>query len=1064
MPPYRTVAEKPDHAELEHRILAFWEREQTFEQLRDQIRGRPVFSFIDGPITANNAMGVHHAWGRSLKDLFQRYKAMQGHDLRYQNGFDCQGLWVEVEVEKALGLNSKHEIEQYGLDRFVRACRDRVAEYSAIQTRQSQRLGQWMDWDRSYFTMTDANIEYIWLFLKRCADEDWLYRGHRPMIWCPRCGTSLSQHELTATDCYRDLTHPSLYVYLPLIDQPDEALVVWTTTPWTLPANVAAAVRPDAEYCAVSAGPGVAWVIRERVREVFGDRARVVRTARGEELVGRRYHGPFDDLEAQRDVEHRVVAWDEVGTEEGTGIVHIAPGCGEEDYTLGVSEQLAVLVPVDESGAFYPQYGWLHGAHTADARQQIIEDLGQRGRLVRAEEITHRYPTCWRCGTELIFRVVEEWFISADGVRDRMIDANRTVAWVPEFYGKRMEDWLRNMGDWCISRKRYWGLPLPFYQAPSGKVTVIGSLAELRERAVDPTLVDGLAELHRPWIDTVQIRTDDGEIAERVPEVGDCWLDAGVVPFSTLGWRRDTTVPEGYARGAGEGLTRADLPDHSYWQRWFPADWVSEMREQIRLWFYSQLFMSVVLVGQAPYKSVLGYEKLHDETGRPMHKSWGNAIWFDDAIERMGADVMRWMYAAQPPAQNMNFGYGPANDVRRRLLTLWNSYRFFVGYASVDAFGPTYTDTTTGPLTATPLDRWIVARTQQAARDAKTALDAFQTPAYTRTVETYIDDLSNWYIRGSRARFWKSANDDDKDAAFRTLWYCLVQAARLVAPTMPFLAEELWQTLVRDHCPDAPVSVHLAAFPTADDALADTDLIDAIDATRTVIRLGRAARSQAGPPVSKLRQPLAAALIAAPAALRDALEAHAAEIAAELNVKDVQIVDDPTRIVTVEIVPNFRKLGPRIGKAMPNVKQLLADGGYRRDGDHLIVGDYTLDHDEYEERVTPRAGLAVAHEGAVAVGLVTDLSDALVDEAIARDVVHQLQALRKHHGLAITDRILITISANSRGNRVLDQHTTFITQETLAASLIRGDPAADAASFAAEDAEFRLAISRADQS
>ena len=386
-----------------------------------------------------------------------------------------------------------------------------------------------------------------------------------------------------------------------------------------------------------------------------------------------------------------VVGWDEVSMDEGTGIVHIAPGCGADDYELGQREGLAAIVPVDESGAFYDGFGWLHGRHTADAAQQIVEDLGQRGRLVEAGEITHRYPVCWRCGTELIYRLVDEWFIRCDEVREPMIEAARSVEWTPEQYGKRMEDWLRNMGDWCISRKRYWGLPLPFYFCPDGHMTVISSRQELDERATTST--DGLEELHRPWIDDIRIRCGECDAeAERLPDVGDCWLDAGIVPFSTLGWNSPEFGERGYGTGAAAGVTVADLPAHADWELWFPADWVSEMREQIRLWFYSMLFMSVVLVGETPYRRVLCYEKVNDETGRPMHKSWGNAIWFDDAVERMGADVMRWMFAAQTPSQNMNFGYGPANEVKRRLLTLWNTYNFFVLYAIPDGYEPRLRD------------------------------------------------------------------------------------------------------------------------------------------------------------------------------------------------------------------------------------------------------------------------------------------------------------------------------------------------------------------------------------
>ena len=855
VPAFSPVEKQPDHVALEHRTLERWAAEQTFHALQEQNRGGEPFSFFDGPITANNPMGVHHAWGRTLKDMWQRYHAMLGCDGRYQNGFDCQGLWVEVEVEKALGLNSKGEIEEYGLDRFARACRDRVAKYARVQTDQSLRLGQWMDWDRSYFTMTDANISYIWGFLKICQERNWLYKGHRSMPWCPRCGTSLSQHELI--DSYKDITHPSLFVRFPLIGREHEYLAVWTTTPWTLPANVAAAVLPDADYDRVETAAGIAYVAASR-REQVPIRGKVLGTVKGSDLVGLTYQGPFDEVEAQQGVEHRVVAWEDVSLDEGTGIVHIAPGCGAEDFELGQREGLATLVPVDESGAFYHGFGWLHGVHTSDAAQRIVEELGQKGRLVDAGELTHRYPVCWRCGTELIYRLVDEWFISCEEVRQPMIDAARGVEWTPPQYGKRMEDWLRNMDDWCISRKRYWGLPLPFYFCESGHMTVIGSQEELAERALRG--MDGLEELHRPWIDDVVIACPEcnGE-AHRLPEVGDCWLDAGIVPFSTLGWHNPERIPEGYGTGAGKGLTVADLPSHADWERWFPADWVTEMREQIRLWFYSMLFMSVALVGESPYRRVLTHEKVNDETGRPMHKSWGNAIWFDDAVEEMGADVMRWMYAGQTPAQNLNFGYGPATEVKRRLLKLWNSYAFFVLYANIDGFTPSYATLTAGPTTARESDRWMVAVTQQLVVESRAALDAYDSPRLVRAFEGFMDDLSNWYVRISRDRFWRSRDDDDKRAAHETLWYTLVHASRCIAPVMPFLADELWQNLVRGACPDAPPSVHLAGYPAEHPMLRNEELLAEMETVRSVVELGRIARERAG---VKLRQPLQSVTVA----------------------------------------------------------------------------------------------------------------------------------------------------------------------------------------------------------
>ena len=585
---FHPLPDKPDHPSLELEILELWEREGTFEQLRERNRGGPMWSFIDGPVTANKSLAVHTAWGRTLKDVFQRYKALRGFDQRYQNGFDCQGLWIEVGVERELGLNSKREIEEYGLEEFARRCREVVVRSSEDLTRGSQRLGQWMDWGNDYFTFSDTNIEYIWKFLKIVNDRGWLYMGHRSTEWCPRCGTSLSQHELTQAGVYQDRADPSLSVRFPLLDRPGQSVVIWTTTPWTLPANVAAAVNPEADYGRRENGE---WVAVQR----FPDDTFVERV-KGSELVGLRYRGPFDDLKPGSEVEHRVIPWDDVTMDQGTGVVHIAPGAGGEDFELSKVHDLPVLTPVDESGRFYDDYGWLHGVSTTESADQIIGVLGEKGILVESTLYTHAYPHCWRCDTPLIFRLSDDWFISVEEIRPKLLEENAKVQWVPEYMGKRMDDWLRNMGDWNISRRRYYGLPLPFYPCSCGHLNVVGSKHELGERATEG--FDELEELRRPWVDRVPITCEScGEVVTRVPEVGDVWLDAGIVPFSTLGWENPEWIKEGYATGAARGLTHADLPDHSYWETWFPADWVTEMREQIRLWFYSQFFMSVVLVG-----------------------------------------------------------------------------------------------------------------------------------------------------------------------------------------------------------------------------------------------------------------------------------------------------------------------------------------------------------------------------------------------------------------------------------------------------------------------------------
>ena len=979
---FTKLPDKPDHPALELELLELWEREGTFEQLRQRNADGPRWSFIDGPVTANKTMGVHTAWGRTLKDVFQRYKALRGFHQRYQNGWDCQGLWIEVGVERELGLNSKREIEEYGLEEFAAKCRDVVVWSSAELTRASKRLGQWMDWGNDYFTFSDTNIEYIWKFLKIVNDRGWLYMGHRSTEWCPRCGTSLSQHELTQSGVYQDRADPSLFVRLPLLDRAGESLVVWTTTPWTLPANVAAAVHPDEEY---GRRPDGEWV----AVKLFPD-DRFVERKRGSELVGWRYRGPFDDLPPAVGIEHRVIPWEDVTMDQGTGIVHIAPGCGGEDFELSKVHDLPVLTPVDESGRFYDDYGWLHGVTTTEAADQIIGRLGETGFLVEAGLYTHAYPHCWRCDTPLIFRLSDDWFISVEEIRPKLLDENATVDWVPEYMGKRMDDWLRNMGDWNISRRRYYGLPLPFYPCACGHVNVIGSKAELEQRAVDG--FEQLQELRRPWIDRVPIRCEQcGEDVTRILEVGDVWLDAGIVPFSTLGWESSTYVPEGYATGAANGLTKADLPDHAYWEEWYPADWVSEMREQIRLWFYSQFFMSCVLVGRTPYKRVLGYEKMLDEKGREMHGSWGNMIAAEDAFTRMGADVMRWQYCAQPPDRNLLFGFGPAHEIKRKLLTFWNSVRFLVDYGNIEGFAPTWDQLEPAGLDLRPLDHWLVMRTKRLIAEATEAYEATLTVDVIRAFEGFVDDVSNWYIRRSRRRFYSF-----DEAAFRTLWYALVQSLRVISPVMPFLADHLWRNLVRE----GPPSVHLAGWPKVESL--DDGLLDEIAEVMRVVELGRRARSTSQ---LKLRQPLRRLVVAGAS---EEARAHADEIADELRVKEVEFGD--VEASELRVKPNLPRLGPRLGADLREVRERLQRGEFEElDGGRFQVDGHVLEPEDVLVERIGREGWAVASESGVTVAIDTALDDELRLEGRLLDRIHEVNVLRKESGLEITDRIKLWV-------------------------------------------------------
>jgi isoleucyl-tRNA synthetase len=681
-------------------------------------------------------------------------------------------------------------------------------------------------------------------------------------------------------------------------------------------------------------------------------------------------------------------------------------------------------MPVDESGRFYEDFGWLHGQSTGEAAEQIAADLGEHGRLLEAGEIVHRFPFCWRCHTPLIFRIADDWFIAVDDLRPRLIEANATVDWTPEYMGKRMEDWLRNMGDWNISRRRYFGLPLPFYPCSCGRVTVIGSKVELAEKATAG--LDQLEELHRPWVDAVTIRCDacGKEGVRRIPEVGDVWLDAGIVPLSTLGWQNPEWKEGGYATGASAGLSGADLPDHSYWERWFPADWVSEMREQIRLWFYSQLFMSVALVGRAPFRSVLGYEKMLDEHGREMHGSWGNLIPAEEAFERMGADVMRWQYCRQPPDRNLLFGYGPAHEIKRKFLTLWNSVSFLVTYANIEGFTPAFADLSDGPKgNLRALDRWLLARTQQLVIESTAAYEEQLTARVVRAFEEFIeDDVSQWYIRRNRPRFWSG-----NEAAFRTLWYALVQSLRLVSPLMPFLAEHLWRVLVADVCRDAPESVFLGRWPEPRAGLADEGLLAEVALARAVVGLGHSARSQAG---LKLRQPLRRVVVStADRGQRALVSRQVEEIAGELRVKQVEITERPHAVADLRATPKLDLVGPRYGPNLPDLRKLLDEGSFEVVDGNLRAGPYVLAPGEFTLEYAPKEGWSVSQDDGFVVAVDIRLDAQLEREGRVYDLIHRVQRLRKDSGLEITDRIVLTIAEDDADLLV---HEDWIKAETLA--------------------------------
>ena len=844
----------------EHQILKFWQENKIFEKLLEKNKDKEKWSFLDGPITANNPMGVHHAWGRTYKDLFRRYKAMQGFIERYQNGFDCQGLWVEVEVEKELGFKTKKDIEKFGIEKFVNQCKERVLKYSQIQTDQSIRLGQWMDWDNSYFTMSDENNFAIWHFLKKCHQKNFLYKGHDVVPWCLRCGTAISQHEILAEE-YQELVHRSVYLKLPLKNRDNEYLLVWTTTPWTLPANVAVAVHPEHHYILVKQA-NEKYYLLEKLKNLLEGDYKIIKKIKGQDLIGLEYEGPFDDLPANSKIKHQIIAWEEVGEDEGSGLVHLAPGCGQEDFALAKKEKLDCIDPIDDEGNYKKEFGWLSGKNVRNVAEEILGDLQKKGLVYKIHDYSHRYPTCWRCKEELIFRLVDEWYISMDKLRQPMMAVAKKIQWLPSFGLERELDWLKNMQDWLISKKRYWGLALPIYQCSCGNFEVIGSKEELSQKAVEGWQdFDGHSP-HRPWIDKVKIKCPKcNQIVSRILDVGNPWLDAGIVPFSTLKY----------------------FEEKNYWQNWFPADFICEsFPGQFRNWFYSLIAMSTVLEGTNPFKTVLGYALVRDEKGEEMHKSKGNAIWFDEAAEKMGVDVMRWLFASADPYNNLNFGYSSADEIKRRfILILKNVYSFFTTYAGVDnwQFQLAESDNI--------LDRWILAKFNKLIDEVTENLNQFQSNQATNKIETFVvGDLSTWYLRRSRKR-------RDKDF-YATIYQVLLNLVKLLAPFVPFLAEDLYQHLRQDN---DPISVHLCDWPKAEKI--DEEIIQKMRIVRELAEKGLSLRAEAG---IRVRQPLGKFTIN-----QELTEEYSDLLKDELNVLEIKV----SREIKLEtkITPELKEKG-----------------------------------------------------------------------------------------------------------------------------------------------------------
>ena len=1030
---FRPVSPQVSFPELEEKILAFWREINAFERSL-RVGGEP-WVFYEGPPTANGLPGTHHVLARVFKDLFPRYQTMKGRYVLRKGGWDTHGLPVELEVERELGFSSKRDIEAYGVAEFNRRCRESVFRYVREWEQMTERIGFWIDMANAYVTMTNEYIESVWWILRQMWDRGLLYQGFKVVPYCTRCGTPLSDHEVAQG--YAEAEDPSIYVRFRVRGQPGKSFLVWTTTPWTLPGNAALAVHPEVEYVEARVARDGAQetliIAAALAAQVLGEHEVVARMP-GSALLGMEYEPPYRFLPVEGKAYH-VVAGDFVQISEGTGIVHMAPAYGAEDMAVAQREGLPVLQTVQPDGTFVDAVRPWAGMYVKDADPLIVADLRERGLLYREERYRHTYPFCWRCDWPLLYYAHSSWFVRTTAFRDRLVSLNKLINWYPEHIRDgRFGNWLENNVDWALSRDRYWGTPLPIWRcAQCGRAECIGSIEELRgkpESTFDAVFAAGV-DLHRPYIDEVTYRCICGGVMQRVSEVIDCWFDSGAMPVAQ--WHYPFENQELFARQ-------------------FPADFICEAVDQTRGWFYSLHAIATILFDQPCYRNVICLGHILDEQGQKMSKSRGNVVRWDEVVAQHGADALRWyMYTAAPPGNPRRFSIGLVGQVVRGfLLTLWNTYSFFVTYANIDGFRP---DGQPIPVAERALlDRWVLSELNTLVASVDAALAGYDVPGATRPIERFVENLSNWYVRRSRRRFWKSEADRDKQAAYQTLYECLVTLAKLLAPFMPFIAEEMYQNLVVRPLPGAKESVHFCDFPEANRACIDEELERRMSLAMEVVRLGHAARNSAG---IKLRQPLRQAVVVA----RSAQEAQALSglediVADELNVKSLLVSEDDSSVLSYRFAPDPARVGPRYGRLMPAIREALAsisDAGLARrlaSGESLLLTvqgvSVELGPEDVQVRVEPAPGYAVASESGMTVALDTRLDETLRREGLARELVRRIQSMRKEAGLRIEEHIATYYEADAELEEVFAQHGDYIARETLSDMLVHGPGPQDA--------------------
>jgi len=1027
---FKPVSSKLNVTSMEDGVLKFWKQREIFKKTLEQREGGPEYVFYEGPPTANGKPGVHHVLARVFKDMFPRYKIMRGYHVSRRGGWDTHGLPVEIEVEKQLGFNSKHQIEEYGIDKFNELCKKSVFTYIQDWEKLTDRIAFWVDLQDAYVTYTNDYIESVWWILKNFWDKDLLFKGYKVVPYCPRCGTPLSDHEVAQG--YEDATDPSVFVRMPLVDKPDTSLLVWTTTPWTLPGNVAVVAHPDVDYVTIERdnnGTKEKLILAKAlVEKVFGEEeVKVLDTFKGKKLNGLKYQPLYTFLPPDKPA-YFVVMGDYVTTEDGTGLVHTAPAFGQEDMETGKKYGLPVLMTVLPDGTFIPEVTPWRGVFVKDADPHIIADLQARGLLFKHEPYTHTYPFCWRCHTPLLYYARDSWYIRTSAHRDRLVALNNTINWVPEHTKDgRFGNWLANNIDWSLSRERYWGTPLPVWECETCRHReCVGSVAELSEKAGrDLTELD----LHRPYVDNVHWACPDcGGQMTRVKDLIDVWFDSGSMPVAQ--WHYP-------------------FENKDKFESQFPADYICEAVDQTRGWFYTLHAISTLLFDEVSFKNVLSLGHIQDGQGRKMSKSLGNIVQPWDVLNAHGADALRWyLFTATPPGVERRFSSDLVGEVIRSFtLTLWNVYSFFVTYANLDK--PTVT---TMPIATSDLDRWLLSELNVLVRDVTEAYEHYDVPNATRPIEAFVEKMSTWYLRRSRRRFWKSESDSDKQAAYSTLYTALVTISKLLAPTMPFLADEMYQNLVRSVDGTAPESVHLAEWPKVLPEMIDESLNSDMNLVMKLVSLGHSARQKAN---RKVRQPLAeVAFSLGNANERKTVETYADLFMDELNVKQVRLLDTATEAVSHTVKPLPKQLGQKYGNKFPSIQKVILAMNSEDAARPLLEGKplrvevngetYDVLPDEVEVKALAKEGFAVAEEGPYVAALVTELTPELILEGQAREFVRRVQDLRKSSDLDVADRIDLFVEASAGLRSAIEAHKDYITAETLTSNLLFASPPEDA--------------------